>query len=363
MTGLDKRIALLLLACLAAGSCEDEGPAAGDGQTDDDGEADTVGEGAADSEADSDADSGADADADADADPDAEDDPTPGLQVTSPLDGEHYFRLEPVTFAGYTPGVLEVFADGSWPLGGAARAGDFEFTYAFNGTGARPISFVVDGEVALEITLNIDPNKARVCLDPGHPSNEGDKLFEAIINRKVAFYMEDMLLEAGYDVLITVDDIPREDIFAEGFDNEGAAEQAMLEVTALGSRVAPCNDWPADYFISVHHNAISDPGPNYTLTIYGEDTSYNPLFDEATVWADFTTDRLLAAMEVTDGYVWGDRSALGFGLYVLQNTDMIGILTEGSFYSNPAERERQNDNDYLYGEADAIFNGFIDFVE
>jgi N-acetylmuramoyl-L-alanine amidase len=363
MTLHGRRIALLLLACLAAGACGGEGPSAGDGQSDDGGEVGT------DPDVDADPDDGrdaADADADADGEGDAEMDAdgeeARGLVVTSPMDGDHYFRLEPVTFAGYTPGVLEVFADVTWPLGGAEGAGDFEFTYAFNGTGARPISFVVDGELALEMTLNIDPNQARVCLDPGHPSTEGDKLFEAIINRKVAFYLEDMLIAAGYDVLITVDDISREEIFAEGFDNEGAAEQAMLEVTSLDSRVTTCNGWPADYFISLHHNAVSDTTANYTLTIYGEDTSYNPLHDDAVTWAELTTDRLLDAMEVTDGYVWGDRSALGFGLYVLQNTDMIGILTEASFYSNPAERERQNDNDYLHGEADAIFNGFLDFV-
>ncbi len=361
MNGTGTHLALAFLACLWAGACDGDSPKTGDGQTDADSDADSD----SDTDGDSDTDTDADADGDSDADTDADGDTGTGggLVVTSPLDGEHYFRLEPVTFGGNTPGVLEVFADGTWPLCEAQPAGDFEFTYAFNGAGARPISFVVDGETALEITLNIDPSEAAVCLDPGHPSSAGDKPYEAVINRKVAFYLEDMLREAGYDVLITVDDISREEIFAEDFDNEGADEQALLEITTLGERTGACNDWLADYFLSIHHNAVSDPGPNYTLTIYGEDTSYDAWFDDAPTWADLTTDRLFDAMEVTDGYVWGDRSALGYGLYVLQNTDMIGILTEGSFYSNPEERERLNDNDYLYGEAEAIFSGFIDFVE
>jgi N-acetylmuramoyl-L-alanine amidase len=346
-------LCLTLLSWLAAPACDGEAPAGGDGETDADSDADSDGDG----------DSDTDTDTDADSDADTDSETAPGLTVISPQDGEHYFRLEPVTFAGYTPGVLEVFADGSWPLGGAEQAGDFEFTYAFNGTGARPVSFVVDGEVELEIIVNIDPLKARVCLDPGHPSSAGDKLYEAIINRKVAFYLEDMLRDAGYEVLIVVDDISREELFDDDFDNEGAAEQALLEITTLGARTEACNDWLADFFISIHHNAVSDPNPNYTLTIYGQATNLSPWFEGAPAWADYTTDRLLEAMEVTGGYVWGDRSALGFGLYVLQNTDMIGILTEGSFYSNPAERARLNDNEYLYGEADAIFNGFLDFVE
>jgi len=333
--------AVVLSICLSAWGCDDDSTSAGIGQAD----------------ADTDADTDTDGDADSDSDTGA------GLVVVSPEDGEHYWRLEPVTFAGHTPGALEVFADDTWLLGGADEAGDFEFTYTFHGVGARSISFVVDGSVELEITVNIDELKARVCLEPGHPSSVGDKLYEAIINRKVAFYMEDMLRDAGYEVLNVVDDIGYEEIFDDDFDNEGAAEQALLQVKSLAARVADCNDWPADYFISIHHNAVDNPNPNYTLTLYGQDPSYVPWFPGAPDWASYTTDRLLDAMEVTHGIATGDRSFLGFSLYVLRNTNMIGILTEGSFYSNPAERERLNDNDYLYGEADAIFQGFIDFVE
>jgi len=204
---------------------------------------------------------------------------------------------------------------------------------------------------------------ANVCLDPGHPSSDGDKLWESIINRKVGFYLEDLLRAAGYDVLQTTDDIDEETIFADDFDNEGPAEQAMLVVTSLESRTDDCNAWPADYFISIHHNAVTDTSVNYTLTIYGEDSGYEPWFTGALDWASITTDYLYDAMNV-DGYqTWGDRSALGYGLWVLQNTEMIGILTEGSFYSNPDEYGLLNtSNDYLYGEAEAIFAAFAEFT-
>jgi N-acetylmuramoyl-L-alanine amidase len=309
------------------------------------------------------ADSDSDSDSDADSDSDGDTDTSDQLALYEPADGEHYYRLQPVGFSGYTPGPLEVVVDGEWPIGGAAEAGEFLFEYAFAGVGERAVAFLVDGDEELAITLNIDPNLASVCLDPGHPSSAGDKLYEAIINRKVGFYLEDLLRESGYDVLLTVDDITEEEIFAEDFDNEGTDEQSMLEIVTLGERTTLCNDWLADYFISIHHNAVDDPTPNYTLVLYGEDTSYHELFSGAEAWAQATTDYLFEAMEVTDGYARGDRTFLGFGLYVLQNTDMIGILTEGSFYSNPEERERLNDNEYLEGEAWAIFDGFADFVQ
>jgi N-acetylmuramoyl-L-alanine amidase len=338
---------VLLLLTLGAASLGCDGSGTESGLTRDSG-----------TDTDSDIDTDVDADAGADGGPDTDE-----FVLDAPADGGHFYRLAPVAFTGYTPGPLEVYADGTWLIGSAAAAGDFSFDYAFSGTGARPITFLVDGDLALSITLNIDENLANVCLDPGHPSSTGDKLWESIINRKVGFYLEDLLRAAGYDVLLTTDDIDEETIFADGFDNEGAEEQAMLVVSSLGSRTGACNDWPADYFISLHHNAVTDTTVNYTLTIYGEDTGFSPWFADAPTWAGLTSDYLYDAMDVDDLNTWGDRSALGYGLYVLQNTDMIGILTEGSFYSNPDEYDLLNaSNDYLYGEAEAIFAAFDEFT-
>ena len=346
-------ILLPFVFAAASSGCDGSGTESGftcDGGTDSDSDGDTDGD--TDSDTDGDTDGGADTDTDAD-----------GFVLYAPADGDHYFRLAPVAFSGYTPGPLEVYADGTWLLGSADAAGEFSFTYAFSGTGARPITFVVDGDLALSITLNIDETLANVCLDPGHPSSDGDKLWESIINRKVAFYLEDLLRASGYDVLLTTDDIDEATIFADDFDNEGAEEQAMLVVSSLGSRTDACNTWPADYFISVHHNAVTDTSVNYTLSIYGEDTAFNPWFTDAPDWAALTTDHLYAVMDVTGYQTWGDRSALGYGLYVLQNTDMIGILTEGSFYSNPEEYDLLNtDNSYLESEAEAIFEAFDEFT-
>jgi N-acetylmuramoyl-L-alanine amidase len=321
-----------------------------------------------DTDVDTDADTDTDTDTDTDSDIDSEKDTGSVVEnpfvLKTPSDGARFFRMEPVTFSGTTPGKLEVFCDGDWLLGGTDTAGSFSFEYAFQNAGARPITFVVDGKIEKEIILNIEGgNKAKVCLCPGHPSSTGDKLYEAIINRKVGFYLEDLLSAAGYDVNNIINDITREEIFASDFDNEGAYEQSLLQVKSLADRVATCNDWGADYFISIHHNAVDDSSANYTLTLYAERTAGEPYNSANVDWAETTVDHLYDVMSVTAGYARGDRSFLGFGLYVIQNTDMPAILTEGSFYSNPAERTRLNRDSYLEGEAGAIFDGFIDHVE
>ena len=344
----------------------DSGPGSGPGDVDLDAaiDGDTSADRGSDSDADEQADSGTAADADAGTDTDADTQGGSGFVLETPSDGEHFFQGEPVVFAGTTPGKLEVFADGNWPLGGEDTVGPFSFEYAFNGLGARPVSFVVDGASVLEILLNIDPaNRAKVCLCPGHPSSVGDKLYEGIINRKVAFYLEELLVGAGYDVFSVVDDISKEEMFEPGFNNEGAYEQSLLDVVTLAERVGICNDWPADYFISIHHNAVADTFVNYTLTLYGEASAGMPYSETTVSWADYTTGYLDDVMNVTAGYTRGDRSFLGFGLYVIQNTEMPAILTEGSFYSNAAERILLNQNDYLEGEAGAIYDGFETFMD
>jgi len=312
------------------------------------------------------------ADPDAGADPEAGTGPEVGtepdagqeLLLTSPSDGATFAFGAPVRFEGTTSGDLEVIVDDELTIGSTDdEGGDFTFIHAFTEPGEHLVELHLDGTVELAVNITVGEPYARVCLSPGHPSQEDDKLYEAIINRKVAYDLEDMLNAAGYDVYIIVDDISENEIFAPGFDNEGAAEQSMLEVIDLDDRSIACNDWQADYFISIHHNAWSRQASNYALTLYGEDPDYMPRFPDAVEWAEVTASYLFDAMGVTHDYTWGDRSNIGIAFRVLKDTNMIGIMTEGSFYSNPAERSRLNENDYLFGEADAIYQGFIDFVE
>jgi N-acetylmuramoyl-L-alanine amidase len=210
----------------------------------------------------------------------------------------------------------------------------------------------------------------RVCLVPGHPCVDWDysKAYEGIINRKVAFYLEDMLVEAGHEVLIVTDDLTEEELFAEGFDNEDPDQHARLGILDLDERAALCNDFDADYLISIHHNDVEDSSVNYSLVLYNqpepepepEPDLIGARFPESVDWARRTAEYLGNTMEVSHADAVGDMHYLGFRLRVLRLANMPGILTEGSFYSNPAERQRLNDNDYLYGEADALFRAFED---
>lgn len=202
----------------------------------------------------------------------------------------------------------------------------------------------------------------RICLDPGHPSREGDRLYEAVINRKVAFYAKELLEGEGYEVWLTTTDVTPEELFSPEFDNEGNAEQSRMEVVSLEDRAEACNQWNGEYLISIHHNKATDTERNITAVYYGQDAQFRPWHDAAPVWAELTGEQLYTAMETTSKKVGGDQGSIGFSLTVLELVDAVGILTEASFYTHPEERIRLNQNSYLHGEAEAIVDGFLQFV-
>lgn len=82
------------------------------------------------------------------------------FRLDSPQDGEHYKRLSPVLFKGYTTAPFVVLAEGYYKFAEWNQLGDFEFSYSFYGTGNREISFVVNGKTELIIHLTIEePDK------------------------------------------------------------------------------------------------------------------------------------------------------------------------------------------------------------
>jgi N-acetylmuramoyl-L-alanine amidase len=202
-----------------------------------------------------------------------------------------------------------------------------------------------------------------VCLSPGHPSAEGDKYFEAILNRKVAWFLTIQLLEASYDVVLAVEDVPPQKLFFSGFSNEEEQLWSYLEVSTPEEKANRCNEAGADYLISIHHNYAISPVTNQTMVFYTMDENYRPVFGETRPWAESTAAQLGQVMETDESYAIADLERLGFPLGILANAEMPGILTEASFYSHPEERARLNDDFYLSSEAEAIFRAFTDHLD
>ena len=185
-----------------------------------------------------------------------------------------------------------------------------------------------------------------------------DKYYEAIINRKVAWYLTMHLQEAGYRVVLAVDDVPPDELFFSELANDDERLWSQLKVMTPEEKAISCNEAGASYLISIHHNFAYDGNMNETMVFYTVDENYKPVHDNVVQWAGKTATQLGKVMNTEDSYAIADMDRIGFQLGVLSNAEMPGILTEASFYSNPDERSRLNTDAYLEQEAIAIFNAF-----
>ncbi len=174
----------------------------------------------------------------------------------------------------------------------------------------------------------------KITVDPGHGGSDPGAvgptgLTEKAVNLRVGTVLRNCLVEYG-----------------------GATVQ-MTRTTdvdvSLADRVNMANNWGANRFISVHHNASTDPSVNGTET-YAYYYASSASFD----LRDKVHARLLQALGLPD------RGARTAGFYVLKYTSMPAILTEASFISNPYEEARLKDANYTWREGYYIYKGVAD---
>jgi N-acetylmuramoyl-L-alanine amidase len=119
--------------------------------------------------------------------------------------------------------------------------------------------------------------------------------------------------------------------------------------TSLAARVNDANAWGADYFISIHTNASSNPDASGT---------------EA-----FAYSRPSRAFSLGEDIVEGVSAATGLrnrgmktrpGLYVLRRTSMPAVLVELGFITNPSDAALMNSRPDLF--ARGIYNGIVRYL-
>ncbi len=116
--------------------------------------------------------------------------------------------------------------------------------------------------------------------------------------------------------------------------------------TSLAERVRLANEWPADYFISIHANANPNPAINGT---------------EVYIYA-YNTQAQWLAQQVMNGITEnvGTRNngiRVRPSLYVLRRTTMPSILVELGYLTNAEDLQRLRDNQYQF--AYGIYQGIL----
>ncbi len=118
--------------------------------------------------------------------------------------------------------------------------------------------------------------------------------------------------------------------------------------TSLAERVRMANEWPANYFISIHCNANNNPAVNGTeIYIY-------QYFTQAQWFAEPIMGGITRTVGTKNNGIRENPS-----LYVLRNTNMPAILVELAYVTNVSDAEKLRDNQY--GFAYGIYLGIMQY--
>ncbi|OQY75838.1 MAG: hypothetical protein B6D45_05020, partial [Ignavibacteriales bacterium UTCHB3] len=197
----------------------------------------------------------------------------------------------------------------------------------------------------------------KFCLDPGHGSPHGStcepetKRFEAYVNHIVMPYLKQFLRNDGATVISTRAD----------YDSLGPC-------MTLSEREAVANNNNVDFFHAIHHNAFNGTA-NYSLVLFEQLNgdacpNGNPQWpNQADSMAFIMAAELYAGIYTTTGYGRGDFCFLGYNLGVLNDLNMPGVLSEGSFFDNIPEATRLANLDYLRTEAEAQYLSYLKYFK
>lgn len=166
--------------------------------------------------------------------------------------------------------------------------------------------------------------KPLIVIDAGHGGDDpgavaqhnGITYEEADYALAIALYLEEELKNLGYETMLT---------------RNGDDSITMKE------RVELANSNNAALFFSMHHNA-ADASVDGALTIY---PSVKVNGDEAIIDESMKLSYMISEAYVGTGMdyngVYEDSSVSGYPLYVLSHSNMVSVLTEMGFITNPGD--------------------------
>ena len=179
----------------------------------------------------------------------------------------------------------------------------------------------------------------KIFIDQGHNPHtvntgaEGNGLREQDITYKVGILLADLLQADGrFEICLS-----------------RPTEETVLGTTqseSLAARADGANEWGADYFISIHVNAYTDPAvTGIEAFAYSNEVEGYPLGEKIVDALVESTGLKRRGMKVRSD------------LYVLCNTTMPSVLVELGFISNPSDAALMNDSPELF--AKGIYDGIV----
>ncbi|GGJ98645.1 germination-specific N-acetylmuramoyl-L-alanine amidase [Lentibacillus kapialis] len=188
-----------------------------------------------------------------------------------------------------------------------------------------------------------------IVIDPGHGGADGgavgkDETLEKDVALEVAKKARDFLQQSGALVYLTRE----EDKDLAPKDTEGLSRRKAADIR---KRLAFIHNKEADFFITVHLNALSSE------KWHGAQTFYYPKQDKSKHLAEMIQSEIIRNLENTT------REPLTLNnVYLLKHAEVPGALVELGFLSNEHELERLKQDAYQRKMAGSIYQGILRYI-
>lgn len=175
-----------------------------------------------------------------------------------------------------------------------------------------------------------------IVIDPGHGGKDNgatgadgnyEKEFTLSLGKKIKSLLDE---QPDVNVLMTRDD--------DSFISQESRDRPEF-----------ANENDADIYISLHQDSFDDPDVSGTESFYYDDDS----LDLAEIIQKHVAD--------TTGF--NDRGVKRENLFVLQDSDMPGVLIEVGYLTNPDEQEKMDSDDFQEQIAHSIVDGIEEYRE
>lgn len=171
----------------------------------------------------------------------------------------------------------------------------------------------------------------KIFIDQGHnPSGyfnsgaEGNGVTESEVNYQVGLYLQNLL-----------NNDPRFEVRVSR--PTPTTVLGTNNATSLQERVRMANEWPANFFISIHSNSNPNPAIKGTeVYIYEYNTQ-----------AQWLAEQVMNGVTQTVG-TSNNGIRINQSLYLLRNVNMPAILIELGYLSNTFDAEKLRDNQYQF---------------
>ncbi len=211
-----------------------------------------------------------------------------------------------------------------------------------NGNSSSEENVTEDNDINEDASINNADGKLTIILDPGHGGTDPGATYpvgvknpdvkEKDITLDVALRVKGQLEAAGLNVIMT----RTSDVYP-----------------TLKERVEMANNSSADLYVSIHVNAMDNKDE-----IDGAQVYYHKDSEFGKKLAKYVYESIIEHTSLTRRGIQD-----GSSLYVLKNTKMPAILTEGGFITNQEDREYINSEKGRKEMADAISKGILEALD